>query len=261
MKLLGKKIKKQLGLEELRLLVSGGAALPAWVYDGFSNLGIDIIQGYGLSEASPIISANPVSNPKRDSVGMIIDSDNVMIIDPDDENNGEIIVKGPNIMKGYYMNKEATDEVLTEDGWLSTGDIGYFDSEGYLYITGRKKNVIVTPGGKNIFPEEIEEKLTRSPLIEEAMVFSPDDKQIQAIIFPSIDEYRLLSKNSDADITDKTLLDYINSEIKKVNTSVEPYKRISKFAIKKDEFEKTTTRKIKRYLFKDTDLNNSEIYV
>lgn len=259
--ILSKSIKNKLGLSELRLLVSGGAALPDWVFDGFQELGITIIQGYGLSETSPIISANPVSNPKKGSVGMVIQSDEVEIRELDAEKNGEIFLKGPNVMKGYYNNTDETSSIFTDDGWLKTGDIGYFDSDGYLYITGRKKFVIVTSGGKNIFPEEIEEKLTRSPLIEEALVFSPDDKEIQTIIFPNMDEYKAINNKSSAGIRDEELYNLLGKEIKNLNRNLETYKRISKFAIKLDEFPKTTTRKIKRFLFKDTDLNNINSYL
>ena len=259
--IVNRKIKKQLGLEELKILVSGGAPLAGWVFDGFRKLGITIIEGYGMSEASPVISANPVSYPKKGSVGMVIESDEVEIRDLDDEKNGEIVVRGPNVMMGYYDNFEATKEVLSSDGWLKTGDIGYFDEDGYLFITGRKKSVIVTPGGKNIFPEEIEEKLTKLPIIEEALIFSPDDKQIQAIIFPNIEEYRYQSGNEDIDIRDVNLYELVHQEIKNLNKELEPYKRISKFAIKEDEFSKTTTRKIKRFLFKGVDLNNSATYL
>lgn len=259
--LVAKSIKKKLGLDQLRLLVSGGAALPDWVFEGFRDLGITIIQGYGLSEASPIISANPLSNPRKGSVGKVIESDEVRILDTDNENIGEIVIKGPNVMKGYYRNEEETSCILSEDGWLRTGDLGYFDKDGYLYITGRKKFVIVTSGGKNIFPEEIEEKLTRSPLIEETLVFSPDDRVIQAVIFPNIEEYKMISSNKFANIKDKELYDMVESEVRNLNRELEPHKRISKFAIKTEEFPKTTTRKIKRYLFKDLDLDKSKTYL
>ena len=192
---------------------------------------------------------------------MVIESDEVRITDLDDEKNGEIVVKGPNVMKGYYKNSDETSLIISEDGWLKTGDIGYFDKEGYLYITGRKKFVIVTSGGKNIFPEEIEEKLTSSPLVEEALVFSPDDKAIQAVIFPNIEEYKLLSGVKEPDVRDKELYEMLETEVKNLNKTLEPYKRISKFAVKIEEFPKTTTRKIKRYLFKDLDLNKSKTYL
>jgi len=259
--ILSNNIKNKLGLGHLRLLVSGGASLPDWVFEGFQELGITIIQGYGLSETSPIVSANPVSNPKKGSVGMVIQSDEVEIRELDDEKNGEIFLKGPNVMKGYYNNTEETSSIFTDDGWLKTGDIGYFDNDGYLYITGRKKFVIVTSGGKNISPEEIEEKLTKSPLIEEALVFSPDDKEIQTIIFPNLDEYKIINNKNSAEIKDEELYNLLENEIKNLNRNLETYKRISKFAIKLDEFPKTTTRKIKRFLFKDTDLNNLNSYL
>lgn len=249
--LIGKKIKQSLGLERSRLIVSGGAALPGWVENGFNKYGIEVIQGYGLSEASPLISVNPPNNPKPDSIGMIIPSDEVEIRNIDSEGNGEIVARGPNIMKGYYNNQRATDETLTSDGWLLTGDIGYFDEDGYLYITGRKKFVIVTKGGKNIFPEEIEEKLTKSIYIEEALVFSPNDNDIQALIYPNMDEVinkldRLGDKTSDENVWE-----FMKSEVRKTNLSLEPYKKIRDFQIRKEEFPKTTTRKIKRFLFKD----------
>ncbi|HEX3037251.1 MAG TPA: AMP-binding protein [Thermodesulfobacteriota bacterium] len=186
-RLIGNQIKKKMGLHRIRFILSGGAGLPAWVSEGLEEFGFPIIQGYGLSEASPLISVSPPSNPNNESVGMIIPSDEAEIRDIDAEGNGEIVARGPNIMKGYYKNESATKEVLTTDGWLMTGDVGYFDEEGYLYITGRKKSIIVTRGGKNIFPEEVEEKLIKSPYIEEVLVFSPDDESIQAIIYPNID--------------------------------------------------------------------------
>lgn len=258
---LAKSIKNKLGLNNIRLLVSGGASLPDWVFEGFRGLGITIIEGYGMSEASPLISANPVSGERKKSVGLVIDSDDVEIRDIDSEMNGEIVVRGPNVMKGYYKNDEETSSILTSDGWLKTGDIGYFDRDGYLYITGRKKFIIVTSGGKNIFPEEIEEKLTKIPLVEEALVLSPDDKEIQAIVYPSIDEYKIISNKDRVDIKDKDLYNIIEKEIKKINKELEPYKRISRFAVKVEEFPKTTTRKIKRFHFKNTDLRNVNTYL
>lgn len=254
-KIIGKKIRKQLGLENIRLVVCGGAALGEFISDGMKKFGFPLIQGYGLSEASPLVSANPPSRPRNKSVGMIIESDEVEIRDPDIEGNGEIWVKGPNIMKGYFKNESETGKTLVE-GWLNTGDIGYIDDESYLYITGRKKNVIVTKGGKNIFPEEIEEKLLKSPLISEALVFSPDDSQIQAIIFPDLDEINF-SKNSSYDFSCKNeILEILDNEIKALNKTLLSHKKIARFAVRSEEFPKTTTRKIKRFCFKDMDLRN-----
>lgn len=249
-KLIGNQIKKQLGLERIKFIVSGGAALPKWVSEGLSAYGFPIIQGYGLSEASPLVSVNPPSKPKNESVGMVIPSVDVKIVDIDADGNGEIWVRGPNVMKGYYKNERATRDVLTSDNWLMTGDVGYFDEEGYLYITGRKKFVIVTKGGKNVFPEEIEEKLTKSEYIEEALVFSPDDENIQAIIYPNLEETRIALEKLNKEFNDENVWNLIKLEVDKVNDTLEAYKKVRHFAIRYEEFPKTTTRKVKRHLFK-----------
>ena len=142
---------------------------------------------------------------------------------------------------------------------LRTGDIGYFDEDGYLYITGRKKYVIVTPGGKNIFPEEIEEKLSQSRYIEESMVFSPDDNEIQALIYPNIDE--ICSRLNKTNINNSEIEKLIDTEIREINKKSESYKRINRFKIREEEFPKTSTRKIKRFLFKNINLNNDVKYL
>lgn len=249
-----RKIRQSLGFDDIRLIISGGAALPGWLSSGLSQYGLDVIQGYGLSEASPLIAVNPPSSPKHESIGMVIPSNDVEIRDIDSEGNGEITAKGPNIMLGYYRNSTATDETLTRDGWLLTGDIGYFDEDGYLYITGRKKFVIVTKGGKNVYPEEIEEKLTKCPLIEEALVFSPDDAQIQALVFPQMEEAQKRIERMGEQVTAENIWLLLKHEIRNTNRELEPYKKIGHFAVRLEEFPKTTTRKIKRYLFKDLRL-------
>ena len=246
-----RKIRQSLGFDDIRLIVSGGAALPGWVSSGLSGYGLEVIQGYGLSEASPLITVNPPSNPKLGSIGMVIPSNDVEIRDIDSEGNGEIAAKGPNIMIGYYKNKSATDETITRDGWLLTGDIGYFDEDGYLYITGRKKFVIVTRGGKNVFPEEVEEKLTKSPFIEEALVFSPDDVNIQALIYPQMEEVQRKLEQMGEQITPDNIWELLRHEIRKTNRELEAYKKIRQFALRLEEFPKTTNRKIKRYLFRN----------
>lgn len=255
-KVTGKKIKQQLGLENIRYIVSGGAALPLWVKDGLEEYGFPLLQGYGLSESAPLISANPPSEPRNESAGLIITSVEAEIRDIDNEGNGEICVRGPNIMSGYYENPDATKEVLKEDGWLSTGDVGYFDGEGYLYITGRKKNVIVTKSGKNIYPEEIEVKLMESPLIEEVLVFSPDDESIQALIHPNYEELETLSGESNPG--DKYIYESLLKQVRDTNSKLETYKRVKDIGIKREEFPKTTTNKIQRYHFKDIDVRNKQ---
>jgi long-chain acyl-CoA synthetase len=179
---------------------------------------------------------------------MVIPSTDVEIRDIDADGKGEIAVRGPNVMKGYLDNPNATREVITEDGWLLTGDVGYFDEEGYLYITGRRKFVIVTPGGKNVHPEEVEEALCRSPYIAEALVLSPDGRTLQAIIYPDYNETRAKLSGSDED---ESLWKLIEEEVRRANRSLEPYKRVRRFVIKREEFPKTTTQKIKRHLFSD----------
>ncbi len=254
-KLLGHRIKASLGLQNIRYIVSGGAALPDYVRSGLESLGFPLLQGYGLSEAAPLVSANPPSKPRNQSVGLVIQSVEAEIREPDAEGNGEIFVKGSNVMKGYYKNPEATKEAITQDGWLKTGDIGYFDSDGYLYITGRKKHLIITRGGKNIYPEEIEEKILQLPNVKEVMVFSPDGEVINALIHPDIDSFNV-NKNELDNHTLQIIHETIEKEIRSLNKKLEPHKRIRRIVIKKEEFPKTTTNKIKRYLFKENDLKN-----
>lgn len=249
-KVLGKFVKKKLGLDRTKLIASSGAPLPERVSWGLRELGFNLIQAYGLTEASPLITVNPVTRPKARSIGMVIPSVEVQIRDIDDEGNGEICAKGPNIMKGYYKNEAATKEAITEDGWLLTGDIGYFDDEGYLYITGRKKFVIVTKGGKNIHPEEIEEKLTASAIIDESLVFSPDDSDIQALIYPDMEQLRIRHGINQKNATIEEIWEILNKEIREINLSLEPLKRVRHFALRMEEFPKTTTNKIKRVEFK-----------
>lgn len=253
-RILGKRVRQNLGLEKLRLIVSGGAALPDWISSGFKKYGINVIQAYGLTEASPLITVNPPLEPKFQSVGMVISSDEVEIRDIDSEGNGEICARGPNIMKGYYKNMTATEETLTKDGWLLTGDIGYFDEDGYLYITGRKKFVIVTKGGKNVHPEELEEKLTKSVFIEEALVFSPDDADIQALLYPAKEEVRRELESTGVKYTPEHTWELLKTEVRDTNLSLEPYKKIRHFALRLEEFPKTTTNKIKRHEFRGLNL-------
>jgi len=157
-------------------------------------------------------------------------------------------------MKGYYKNEAATRETITQDGWLLTGDIGYFDEEGYLYITGRKKFVIVTQGGKNIHPEELEEKLTASDLIAEALVFSPDDSDIQALLYPDEEKVKELLQSAGVSYSPEEVWELLNKEVRQINLTLETYKKIRHFALRLEEFPKTTTNKIKRIEFRELKL-------
>jgi long-chain acyl-CoA synthetase len=260
-KFFGRMARKRLGLDRLRIIVSGGAALSEPASEGLEKYEFPLLQGYGMSETAAVIAANPFSKPKNASGGMVLENSEVEIRDIDSEGIGEICVKGPSVMKGYYKNPDATREVLSDDGWLRTGDLGYFDHEGYLYITGRKKSVIVTKGGKNISPEEIEEKLTPLETIEEAIVFSPDDERIQAVIFPEVEGVSKKLGQSPQHGDDERIWDILKGEITELNRRLEPHKRISQFAIAREELPKTTTRKVKRYLFRDMDIPKTTKFI
>lgn len=246
-------VRKEMGLENLRLAISGGAALSAKVAQGLEMLGIPILQGYGLTEASPVISVNPPERPKNDSVGKPLPGIEVKIFEPDENGIGEIIVRGPNVMLGYYNNREATAEIL-KDGWLYTGDLGYIDNEGYIYITGRKKSLIVTPTGKNIIPEELEDKLLKSKWIKEVLVvprIDPETKneEVCALIYPDYEMLEEYSISHNINLNTSDIENLIRDEIRRVNEGLPIYKRITKFEIRDEEFPKTTTQKIKRHLF------------
>ncbi len=253
-----KSLLKKLGLDRARYIVSGGAALPRWVSKGLEELGFPIIQGYGLSETSPVLTVNPPCCPRNESVGLPIPYVEIKIMDPNEEGVGEIAARGPNVMVGYYKNPEATAEVITEDGWFLTGDMGYLDKDGFLYITGRKKSVIVTPGGKNIYPEEVENVLLQSPYIEEVLVLrgaNPETgaEEVQAIVYPNfeaLDEY--FKSQGIEHPTEKQVYEKIREEIETYSRQLAEYKRPRRFTLRDEEFPKTTTRKIKRYLFEQT---------
>ncbi len=248
-KVLFKGVRGAIGFENLRLVVSGGAALPRWVSDFLENIGVNILQGYGLTESSPVLTVNRAEKPKNESVGPPVPDVEIKIDSPDENGVGEICAKGPNIMLGYYKNKKATQEVL-KDGWLYTGDLGWIDKEGYLYITGRKKNLIVTAAGKNVYPEEIEEKLLESPYIKEVLVIGKENpvtgrEEVHAIIHPDYEEIDKMKP----DATEEEITELLKEEIKKYTKELADYKRVKSFEIREEEFPKTTTKKIKRYLF------------
>lgn len=239
------KIHSSLG-GNIDLFIAGGAAINPDVIRDYEALGIPMIQGYGMTENAPIIAVNKDYYSKADSVGMPLPGTEVKIIDQDEEGVGEIIVKGPSVMIGYYDNPEATEEVL-KDGWLYTGDYGRFDDEGFLYLCGRKKFVIVTKNGKNIFPEEIEALLVEEPFIEEVLVYGTVDKSdgdviVRAEVYPN---YEAL-KEQLGEITEDGIKDAIKNCIENVNDKMPTYKRVKRFKLREEEFEKTSTRKIKR---------------
>ncbi|MDA3956156.1 long-chain fatty acid--CoA ligase [Oceanispirochaeta sp.] len=235
-----KGILSKLSLDTNRVCICGGGPLPASTFKMFNQLGIDFVQGYGLTETSPIVALNPKEAYKEESVGKMIPGTQTMILDPDENGCGEIALKGSMIMQGYYKNDEATKEVFTEDGWFKTGDVGYLDEDNYLYLTGRAKSMIVTEGGKNVFPEEIEDKFQLYDEIEQILVrgYVLDAKMktegIEALIFP----------NQDAG--EKTR-DHFQKVIDEVNSGLKVYQKIGQFHILDEAMEMTTTKKIKRH--------------
>lgn len=239
------KIHSSLG-GHVELFIAGGAAINPDVIKDYEALGIPMIQGYGMTENAPIIAVNRDYYSKSESVGKPMPGTEVRIIDQDEDGVGEIICKGPSVMIGYYDNPEATAEVL-KDGWLYTGDYGRFDDEGFLYVCGRKKNVIVTKNGKNIFPEEIEQLLMEQPFIEEVLVYGTIDKRdgdviVRAEVYPN---YEVIREQL-GEITEDGIKDTIKDSIEQINDKMPAYKRVKRFKLREDEFEKTTTRKIKR---------------
>lgn len=235
---------------ELKVAIAGAAAVNPEVLKGLRGFGITTIQGYGLTESSPLAALNPVTKAKDAAIGIPM-PDSLMVIDnPDKDGIGEILIKSDSIMMGYYENQEATDAVLI-NGWLHSGDIGYRDKEGYFYITGRKKNVIVTKNGKNIFPEEVESYMLKSSYISEIVVYGkdvPDDLETKvcAIIVPNYEE---IKKNlQKEEISSEEVEKLIDEEVKKGNKQMPLYKMVREFEIRETEFEKTTTKKIKRNL-------------
>lgn len=234
----------------LTKIVCGGAALNPDYVDAFEKIGVNIYEGYGITECSPLISVNPFTSPKRGSVGPTVPSCEV-IIDGTSTNSkgyieGEILVKGDNVMLGYYKNDEATRDVFTDDGYFRTGDIGYMDKDGYIYITGRKKSVIVLENGKNVFPEEIEEYLSNIETIAETVVVGRKDGEnvvLTAIVYPAFDKFE-----KGTDIND--IADSIKASVNQMNKKLPSFKQVRNIELRQTEFEKTTSRKIKRFLVK-----------
>lgn len=229
----------------LRLLISGGAAVNPEVARGFRELGIEFIQGYGMTEYSPIIAVNRVEAPRDDSVGFPLPGTEVEIVDD------EIVVRGPCLMQGYYQNEAATREAV-RDGALYTGDLGFLDRDGYLHVSGRRKSVIVTPNGKNVYPEEIEALLNESEFVLESLVWGGPDPdpgltEVQAIIVPDLTAFD--RAYGPVDFQDSRIKQVIDGEVKRVNGRLASFKRVKRYSLRREEFEKTTTRKVKRYLY------------
>ena len=229
----------------MRMIISGAASLDKDVAKGFNELGIKVIQGYGLTETSPVIAAENEKYSKYGSVGFPMRNVEVQIVNKDEKGIGEIIAKGPNVMLGYYQNEEATKEVL-KDGWFYTGDLGYFDEEGYLFITGRKKNVIVLKNGKKVFPEELEELVNKIDFVKESMVFGfPKDDDVDVSVKIQYDE--TVRKEKYPDLSDEDFEKMVWNQIKEINKELPKYKYMKHLILTQEDFIKTTTAKIKRF--------------
>lgn len=236
----------------IRLIISGAAAIDPQVSKGFRAMGIHVLQGYGLTECSPIVTVNREHSFSDASIGLPLPGVEVKIENTGSEGVGEIIVKGDNVMLGYYKNALATEKVL-KDGWLQTGDLGRMDKAGFFYVTGRKKNVIVTKNGKNIYPEEVEAYLNKSPYILESLVWGKEEEEseetlVYAQIVPDIEAIK--ERLNLTEVPGEEIFKIISEEVKNTNKSMPLYKRIRNFTIREQEFAKTTTRKIKRYIEK-----------
>lgn len=230
----------------LRMAISGAAAIDKTVVENFTNFGIKTVQGYGLTETSPVITAENDESIRYGSVGFPMINVEVKIHKPNENGIGEIIAKGPNVMLGYYENEEATKEVLV-DGWFHTGDLGYIDKDGFLFITGRKKNVIVMKNGKNIYPEELEVLISKLPYVAENMVFGipsrDDDLDLAAKIVYNKEYVEEVFGN----ISKEELKEKIWQDIKKINKTMPPYKYIRQIIVTDEPMIKTTTQKVKRF--------------
>ncbi|MEL3905868.1 MAG: class I adenylate-forming enzyme family protein [Treponema sp.] len=254
-KKLFKSVLEKTHLTTVRIAISGGGPLSKDVFRAYNEFGIDFVQGYGLTETSPIIALNPKEHFKIESVGRYFHPYMEMkILDPDENGRGEICVKGPMVMQGYYNMPEETAEILSEDGWLRTGDIGWIDEEKYLYLCGRAKNLVVTSGGKNVYPEEIEnafqmyyndiEQIT-------AKGYHPADdltaEEIEVLVYPSDELYKTLNLERGTAAGDAEAYKKIEQIVDTVNKDLLPYQRATKITLLDKPLEMTTTKKVKRH--------------
>lgn len=242
-----KAVIDQLG-GELRFLISGGAPADKEVSQKFNDMGITIVQGYGLSETSPVIAAEYHGMMRNGSVGKPLNNVQVDIIDKDKDGIGEVIAKGPNVMLGYYQMPEKTKEVI-KNGWFYTGDLGYKDKDGFLFITGRRKNLIVLKNGKKVFPEEMEILVNRLDVVEESMVFGLPDKNDKNDVMVSvkISYNKDVRENEYSNLSDEEFYNEVWKQIKELNKTFPRYKHIQKMILTGEELIKTTTKKIKRF--------------
>lgn len=249
-KIAGKKLYEAFG-GNLRFMVFGGAATPPEVEQFLEEGGFPYITGYGLSETAPLLTVNPVGEQRKGSAGKMVQDVQLRIDDADPKTGiGEIVAKGPNVMQGYYKNEKTTKETFTPDGWLKTGDKGYIDKDGYLFIKGRSKNLIVGPSGENIYPEEIEFHISQNNFVLESLAYESDGRIAARVHldYDAIDKEIGTSK-MDESAASKEIAKILDGIKKTVNSNIAAYSRIHKIIEQQEEFVKTPTKKIKRYLY------------
>ncbi|MDR3146677.1 MAG: AMP-binding protein [Treponema sp.] len=247
-------IRKKAGLSSIRMVVAGGGPLSPKTADFFDSFGFNMVHGYGMSENSPLISVNTPWHRRNASVGLPVKYTDVRIDDPNEEGQGEIVIRSPSIMLGYYNNPEATEEVISPDGWLKTGDLGYRDKDGFIYINGRKKNLIVSSGGKNIYPEEIESHFSNSRVIGEILVLGKHEEQfggerVFAVVVPNFEALAADHPGKESD--EAFIKGLVKKEIEEANRHLAGYKKIGDFTLRREPFEKNAQQKIRRFLYQD----------
>jgi len=231
--------------EYLRVVLYGAAPMDKTTILGYNDLGIELVQGYGLTESSPVISAETDKRKRPGSVGIPLSNIEVKIEDPNEEGIGELLAKGPNIMLGYYENEEATEKAIDSEEWLHTGDYGYIDQDGFIFITGRKSDIIVLKNGKNVYPQEIEFLVNKLPYVEESIVYSRDQSKTDTVLCAKIvyNKDNLVEKFG----KQKDYKEFIWKDIKEMNQDLPNYKHIKEIIITDEPLEKTTTQKVKRF--------------
>ena len=244
-KVIFKKILDNLG-ENIRLVLYGAAPMNKETIVGFNNFGIELVQGYGLTETSPVIAAETDKEKKPGAVGLALPSLNVKIDHPDENGEGEILVKGPSVMIGYYHNDEENQKAFI-DGWFRTGDYGYITEDGFIYVTGRKKDIIVLQNGKNVYPQEIEFLINKLPYVTESLVYQRGKDKTDTMLCAKIVYDKDLIKEKLGKKTEKEYQELIWEKIKEINQQLPVFKNIKKISITTEQLIKTTTQKVKRY--------------
>ncbi|MFO8030353.1 MAG: AMP-binding protein [Cyclonatronaceae bacterium] len=235
----------------IRMFIAGGAAPDPEIAAGLRSFGFMFLQGYGLTETGPILALNRFEAFKDEAAGLPLPGVRLKILEPGEDGVGEVIANGDNVMIGYYKNDRATREAFTDEGWFRTGDLGFIDKDGFLHISGRKKNVIIAANGKNVYPEELEDMINRSPYVLESMVYgeatSGYTEKIAVQIVVDGEALIARAESKKKEITGEWMEKVIHKEINKINKQLPSFKRVQNVYIRENEFEKTTTKKIKRY--------------